>query len=47
MEASTADKVIQKSQAASCEQLKAQKKLEPPSDKEKARSLFSRAMICH
>jgi hypothetical protein len=36
-----ADKVIQKFQSASCEQLKAQK-LEPPSDKEKAAVAFLR-----
>ena len=34
-----ADKVIQKFQAASCEQLKAQK-LEPPSEKEKSAIAF-------
>jgi hypothetical protein len=36
-----ADKVIQKFQAASCEQLKAQK-LDPPSEKEKAAISFLR-----
>jgi len=37
-----ADKVIQKFQSASCEQLKAQK-LDPPSDKEKAAVAFLRS----